>query len=78
MIKVENWKIRERSKHNLKDKLNKLTQPYNCTRLFVIGFSLFQLMFRINPRLPIDALIDNNTDEQNTPLTYIEKKAKAG
>ena len=30
-------------------------------------------MFRRNPTLPIDVLIENNTDEQNTPSTYIEK-----
>ena len=30
-------------------------------------------MFGRNPRLPIDILIENNTDEQNTPSTYIEK-----
>ena len=30
-------------------------------------------MFGRNPRLPIDVLIENNTDEQNTPSIYIEK-----
>ena len=30
-------------------------------------------MYRRNPRLPIEALIKNNTVEQNIPSTCIEK-----
>ena len=65
--------LTERNKQNWKDKLNKLTYAYNCTRHSVTGFSPFYLMFGRNPRLPIDFFIENNTDEQNTPSTYIEK-----
>ena len=43
------------------------------TKHSVTEFSLFYLMFGINPRQPIDVLIENNTDEQTTPSTYIEK-----
>ena len=63
----------ERNKHNWKDEMNKLTYAYNCTRHSVTGFSPFYLMFGRNAKLPIDALIENNTDEQNTPSTHIEK-----
>ena len=65
--------LTEGNKQNWKDELNKLTYACNCTRHSVTGFSPFYLMFGRNPRLPIDVLIENNTDEQNTPLTYIEK-----
>ena len=58
---------------NWKDELNKFTYAYNCTTHSVNGFSPFYLMFGRNPRLPIDVLIENNTGEQNTPSTYIEK-----
>ena len=62
----------ERNKHNQKYELNKLTYVYNCTRHSVTGFSPFYLMFGRNPRLPIDVLMGNNTD-QNTSSTHIEK-----
>ena len=65
--------LTERNKHNWKDEMNKLTYAYSCTRHSVTGFSPFYLMFGRNARLPIDALIENNTDEQNTPSTHIEK-----
>ena len=65
--------LTERNKQNWKDELNRLTYAYNCTRHSVTGFSPFYLMFGRNPRLPIDVLIENNTDEQKTPSTYIEK-----
>ena len=65
--------LAERSKQNCKDELNKLTYAYNCIRHSVSGFSPLYLMFGRNPRLPIDALIENNIDEQNTPSTYIEQ-----
>ena len=65
--------LTQRNKHNCKDQLNKLIYVYNCTRHSVIEFSLFLLMLRRNHRLSIDILIENNTDEQNTTSTYIEK-----
>ena len=65
--------ITEGNKQNWKDQLNKLTYAFNCIRRSVTGFSPFYLMFGRNPRLPIDVLIENNTGEQNTPSTYIEK-----
>ena len=65
--------ITEGNKQNWKNQLNKLTYAFNCTRRSVTGFSPFYLMFGRNPRLPIDVLIENNTGEQNTPSTYIEK-----
>ena len=65
--------ITERNKQNWKDELSKLTYPYNCSRNSVTGFSPFYLMFGRNPELPIDVLIESNTDEQNTPITYIER-----
>ena len=63
----------EKNKRNWKDELNKLTYPYNYTRHSLIEFSPFYLIFGRSPRLIIDVLIENNTDEQNTPSTYIEK-----
>ena len=51
----------------------KLIYTCNCTRHSVTGFSPFYLMFGRNARLLIDFLIENNTDEQNTPTAYIEK-----
>ena len=65
--------LTQRNKHNWKDQLNKLIYVSNCTRHSVIEFSLFLLMLRRNHRLSIDILIENNTDEQNTTSTYIEK-----
>ena len=66
--------LTERNKQNWKAELNKFTNAYNCTRHSVTGFSPFYLMFGRNPRLPIDALIENNTDGQNPSTTYIEKR----
>lgn len=37
-----------------------------CTRHSIAGFSPFYLFVR-NLRLPIDVLLENNTNEQNTP-----------
>lgn len=50
-----------------------IVQAYNCTKQDSTSFSPYYLMFGRKPNLPIDIILDNNTQVDNTSKSkYIE------
>ena len=54
--------LSDKEKSNWKDALNKMTHAYNSTRNSATGYSPFFLMFGRKPKLPIDAMFPEATD----------------
>ena len=58
--------------------VNKLVHAYNCSPNDVTGYSPFQLMFGLPPRLPIDVMFSAATPEDKQAYsTYVEEWKQA-
>uniref|UniRef100_H3B5S1 Gypsy retrotransposon integrase-like protein 1 n=1 Tax=Latimeria chalumnae TaxID=7897 RepID=H3B5S1_LATCH len=64
--------LTEKQKADWKSSLSKVVHAYNCTRSEATGFSLFYLLFRQSPRLPINLLFDLKVDgRRETHQDYV-------
>ena len=67
----------QENKTSRKDHLNKLVYAYNSTKHSTTGYSPFYLLLGRNPRLPVDLLLIQDTDETQRQTLYIDKWKKA-
>ncbi|CAB3994184.1 Retrovirus-related Pol poly from transposon opus [Paramuricea clavata] len=61
----------ETQKSHWKDHLQKMVHAYNCTRHESTGFSPFYLLFGRHPRLPVDMILNLESESNESP-TYRE------
>lgn len=60
-------------KQDWKSFIKPIEKAYNCTKQDSTSFSPYYLMFRREPNLPIDIILDNNTQVDDTSKSkYIE------
>ena len=59
-------------KSKWKDEVGKLVYSYNCSKHSVTGYSPFFLMFGRNPRLPIDAILDQDEEATTSLSDYVK------
>ena len=61
-------------KRNGKSGLSAMTHAYNCTVNKTTGFAPYYLMFRREPKIPIDIELNlPSTREEVSPSTYVER-----
>ena len=66
----------EKSKPNWPESLDKLIYAYNCTTHDTTGYSPFFLMFGRHPKLPIDLILSDGSDEVISHESYAQKWEK--
>ena len=62
--------LSEKLKYKRKDSLNKLMYAYSCAKHSVTGYSLYFLLFGINPRLSIDIILREHQEQTNQQPNY--------
>ena len=63
----------EKPKSTWREQVPIPVHAYNCTRNNATGFSLYYIMFRQKPWLPIDLIFGTNTaDLKGSSITYVE------
>lgn len=70
--------LEERDKYHWRDFINPLVHAYNCTRNDTAGYSPYELMFRRQPRLPIDIVFGIQPDKRHrqTHSEYVKGRCQ--